>query len=174
MVFLDEAGINFAMARLYGWSPIGQRVYSPIPFKRGKNVTLIGAIGSKGMIAEMMFQGSLNATAFEIFIKEYLLPALKPGQVVIMDNFRVHKSKKASDLLYSEGNDILFLPPYSPQLNPIELAWSKIKNSLRTTAARTYESLVDAVRVAIESVTISDALGWFSHCGYFEPCNTPS
>ena len=174
MVFLDETGIHLALARLYGWSPVGKRVHCPTPFNRGKNVTLIGALGSAGMVAEMMFEGGLDELAFETFVKEVLISALIPGQVVIMDNLTVHKCPRIVELLEEAGNDVIFLPPYSPELDPIEHAWSKIKAKLRKVAARTYEKLVDAVRDAVESITRPDALGWFAHCGYSEPCNTPS
>ena len=174
MVFVDETGINLGMARRYGWSPSGERVVGSAPFCRGQNVSVIGALSTEGMVTELMVQGGVDVQVFRTFINECLIPELLPGQVVIMDNLRVHKDPEIEKAILRAGASLLFLPPYSPELDPIENAWSKFKEKLRAAAARTYEALVEAARDAALSITSKDALGWFAHCGYEEPCNIPT
>jgi transposase len=144
------------------------------PFNRGGNISVIGALDCHGMLTEIMVQGGVDKEVFRIFVKQWLIPELLPGQVVILDNLRVHHDPQIQEAIEAAGASVLFLPPYHPQLDPIENAWSKFKESLRAAAARTYEALVDAVRTATTSISAQDALGWFAHCGYEEPCNNPT
>lgn len=168
MVFVDEAGVNLGMARRYGWSGRGRRLVMPAPFCRGKNVSVIGAICSLGMITELAVQGSVDEDILNVFLKDYLLPELKQGQVIIMDNVRFHKCKKIEQVIVDAGFSVIFLPPYCPDLNPMENAWSKVKECMRSAAARTYDALIGAIRDAALSITGKDSLGWFAHCGYFK------
>jgi len=174
MVFVDETGINLGMTRRYGRSPRGERLVGSAPFSRGQNVSVIGALSTEGMVNELMVQGGVDELTFRVFVKDYLIPELLPGQVVIMDNLRVHKDLEIEQLIVRAGASLIYLPPYSPELDPIENAWSKFKEKLRSAAARTYEALVEAVRDAAMSITSKDARGWFAHCGYEEQCNTPT
>lgn len=174
MVFVDEAGINLGMARRYGWSARGERLVAPSPFCRGNNVSLLGALSTEGMVTELMIHGPVDEQVFLVFLNDYLIPQLTTDHVVIMDNLSFHKGTEVKKAFAAAGITLLYLPPYSPELDPMENAWSKIKESLRAAAARTYETLADSVRYAVMSITDKDALGWFAHCGYEEPCNKPT
>jgi len=170
LVFIDETGLNLAMTRLYGRCEGGGRVYDDRPSNKGKNITLIGAISDEGLIAAMTFAGSLNTASFLVFIEKILLPQLWAGAIVAMDNLPVHYAEIAKTLIESVGAKVKFLPPYSPDLSPIELCWSKLKEIIRSAKARTIEALDAAITMAINSITDEDALNWFHNCGiYFEP-----
>lgn len=158
------------MTRLYGRCIGGERVYDERPGNKGENVTLIGGMSDEGLIAVMTFEGSLNTNSFMVFIEQILLPQLWVGAIVVMDNLSVHYAKIATNLIESVGAKVKFLPPYSPDLSPIELCWSKLKEILRSAKARTMEALNEAITNAINAITDEDALNWFHHCGlYFEP-----
>jgi transposase len=172
MVFVDEAGVNLGMVRQYGWAPEGERLVFPSPVCRGQNITIIGALDCHGMLTEMLVEGGVDKETFRVFIKKCLVPELLPGQVVIMDNLQVHKDSEVERMIRRAGASLLFLPPYHPELDPIENCWSKFKNILRAIAARTRDALTAAAKHAALAITSKDALGWFSHCGYSEPCNT--
>jgi transposase len=165
-VFVDECGTNIALTRLYARAPRGERVFGKVPRNWGKNLTLIAAMSAEGMEATMSVEGATDGAAFEAYVKHFLVPTLKEGQVVIMDNLQVHKSTKVCKLVESAGASILFLPPYSPDFSPIEEAFSKIKAILGRVEARTQQALVEATGQALDAVSRRDALGWFSHCGY--------
>jgi transposase len=165
-VFVDECGTNIALTRLYARAPRGERVFGKVPRNWGKNLTLIAAMSAEGMEATMSVEGATDGAAFEAYVKHFLVPTLKEGQVVIMDNLQVHKSTKVRKLVESAGASILFLPPYSPDFSPIEEAFSKIKAILGRVEARTQQALVEATGQALDAVSRRDALGWFSHCGY--------
>jgi len=170
LVFIDETGLNLAMVRRYGRGFGGKRVYDDRPSAKGKNITLIGAISDEGLIASMTFQGALNTASFIVFIEQVLLPALWVGAIVVMDNLSVHYADAAKALIESVGAQVKFLPPYSPDLSPIELCWSKLKLILRSAKARTYANLDLAISAAIALITADNALNWFHHCGVvFEP-----
>jgi transposase len=169
MVFLDETGIHLAMSRRYGWAPRGERLVGSVPFNRGKNITVIGALTYRGMLTELMFEGALDGPAFRAFVQQCLVPKLRPGQVVILDNLSAHRDAEAREAIEAAGASLLFLPPYHPDLDPIENAWSKFKAKLRSAAARIHDALLNAVRTAILSITPDDAQGWFAHCGYEWP-----
>ena len=165
-VFVDECGTNITLTRLYARAPRGERAFGKAPRNWDKNVTLIAALSTEGMGAAMSVEGATDGAAFEAYVKHFLLPNLKEGQVVVMDNLQVHKSKKVRKLIESVGASVLFLPPYSPDFSPIEEAFSKIKAILRSIEARTQQTLVEAIGQALDAVSHKDALGWFSHCGY--------
>jgi transposase len=158
------------MTRLYARCEGGARVYDDRPGIKGKNITLIGAMSEEGLIASMTFSGSLNTPSFLVFIEQILLPQLWAGAIVAMDNLPVHYAKAAIALIESVGARVKFLPPYSPDLSPIELCWSKLKEILRSAKARTSDALNEAITIAVNAITEEQALGWFNHCGlFFEP-----
>lgn len=165
-VFLDESGSNIALTRLYARAPKGKRAYGSIPRNRGKNMTLISSLTLQGLGESLIVDGSANTQLFEIYIEQMLAPSLEPGQLVIMDNLSIHKGKKVRELIEARGCQVLFLPAYSPDLSPIEEAFSKIKAVLRRMGARTREALQEALEYALTTVCASDAAGWFTHCGY--------
>jgi len=170
LIFIDETGINLAMTRHYGRGEGGIRVYDDRPGNKGQNITLIGAMSDEGLIATMTFPGSLNSDSFLVFIEQILLPQLWIGAIVVMDNLPVHYAGTAKSLIESVGASIKFLPPYSPDLSPIELCWSKLKVILRSAKARTFDALDEAITVAINAITDENAINWFNHCGlFFEP-----
>ena len=170
LIFIDEMGLNLAMTRLYARCMGGERVYDERPGNKGKNITLIGAMSDEGLIASMTFPGSLNTDSFLVFIEQILLPQLWVGAIVAMDNLPVHYATIATNLIESVGAKVKFLPPYSPDLSPIELCWSKLKEIIRSAKAHTIEALDEAITNAINGITDENALNWFQHCGlYFEP-----
>lgn len=154
------------MVRLYGRAPRGQRVYDCAPHGHWHTTTMIGSVRLDGSTACMTLEGAMDAEAFLCYVRSVLVPTLVPGDIVVMDNLRAHKSVAALSLIESVGARVEFLPAYSPDLNPIEQMWSKVKALLRGFAARTFEQLLDAIAVALQCVTSQDAAGWFSHCGY--------
>lgn len=166
LIFLDETGVNLALSRLYARAPRGKRASDQKPFQRGKRVTLLGALGLEGIVAAMTLEGSVNGEVFLKYVKEILVPSLSPGKVVVLDNLSVHKVSGIREAIEAVGARLEYLPPYSPDLNPIEECWSKLKAFLRTQAARTLEALQEAVSKATETVTQKDAFGWFVHGGY--------
>ena len=165
LVFIDETGVNLSMTRRYGRSQDGARVYDERPGSKGKNITLIGAMSDEGLIASMTFSGSLNTDTFLIFIEKILLPQLWSGAIVTMDNLSVHYAERARILIESAGAKVKFLPPYSPDLSPIELCWSKLKEIIRSAKACTIDTLDAAITKAINAITDENALDWFHHCG---------
>lgn len=165
-MFVDESGVNIAMARLYARALRGKRAHGDRPDKRGKNVTIIGAIALKGIVGAMNFKGGTDTLAFQTYIEKVLVPNLWPGACVVMDNFSSHKVTGIKEAIESVGAHLIYLSPYSPDFSPIENCWSKIKDFLRSIAARTYEDLDKAITEAFETVNLSDILGWFKHCGY--------
>jgi transposase len=166
LVFVDEMGTNTALLPLHAWSRRGERAHCEAPRNRGKNTTLLASMSSEGMGPALAVQGGTNKVVFEAYVERVLAPSLKPGQVVVMDNLSAHKSEEVRELIEGRGCELLFLPPYSPDLNPIEEAFSKIKGLLRKAQARTREALIEAMGAAISAVTAGDARGFFEHCGY--------
>jgi transposase len=170
LVFVDEMGTNTALSPLYAYAPKGRRTsYAKVPRNRGANTTLLASMSLEGMGPCMAVEGATTAAVFEAYIEKVLAPILKRGQIVVVDNLGAHKSERARKLIEERGCQLLFLPPYSPDLNPIEEAFSKIKGLLRKAGARTREALIDAVGVAISAVTKRDARGFFEHGGYRLP-----
>jgi transposase len=165
-VFVDECSTNIALSGLYARAPRGERAYGQAPRNWGKNVTLIASLSTEGLGAAMSVEGATDGAAFETYVKHFLVPTLKEGQVVVMDNLQVHKSRRVEDLIEGAGAEVLFLPPYSPDFSPIEETFSKVKGILHRLGARTREALMEATGQALDAVSVRDAVGWFSHCGY--------
>jgi transposase len=166
LLFLDESGVNLAMTRLYGRAPRGERVTGSAPQNYGAGVTLVAVLGAGGVRAAMSVAGPTDTLVPVSFIREVLAPRLRRGDILVMDNLAVHKTLSVREAVRQAGARLLYLPPYSPDLNPIEQCWSKVKASLRKAQARTREALGDALREAFAAVTQGDAKNWFRHCGY--------
>jgi transposase len=166
-VFVDESGFNTSMTRLRARAPRGKRAYGKIPRNRGKNTTLIAAITLKGAMSQpMTIEGATDALAFEAYVEHFLAPSLREGQVVVLDGLGAHRTDKVKKLIEARGADLVFLPSYSPDLNPIEEAFGKIKQLVRKEGQRVREALVEAIGRALAAVTQEDAAGWFAHAGY--------
>jgi transposase len=166
LVFVDESGTHISMDRLRSRAPRGERAYGKVPKNRGKNMTLIASMSLSGMGESMCLEGGTDALAFEAYVEHFLAPSLTEGQLVVMDNLGAHQPKKVRELIEARGAQLVFVPSYSPDLNPIEQAFSKIKNILRKLGARTYEALLEAMEEALSKVSPDAAAGWFNHCGY--------
>jgi transposase len=166
LVFVDEMGTHTSLASLYAYAPRGTRAFFKVPRNRGNNTTLLASIGCEGMGPSMAFEGSTTKEVFEAYVEHFLAPALRSGQVIVMDNLGAHKGQRVTELIEARGCKLLYLPPYSPDLNPIEEAFAKVKALLRRAGTRTREALVEAIGQALEAVTSRDARGFFEHCGY--------
>ena len=166
LVFVDEMGTNTSLSPLGAWSRRGERARGAVPRNRGKNTTLLSSMGVEGMGPSLAITGAVDARVFEAYLERVLLPELHPGRIVVMDNLSAHKTEKVRELVEGARCELLYLPPYSPDLNPIEEAFSKIKGILGKAEARTREALVEALGPALSSVTEEDARGFFEHCGY--------
>ena len=164
--FVDETGINLAMARRYGRALDGARAHGSVPKNWGENVSVIGSISIDGRMATMSITGSVDADAFLVYVEKILIPTLRAGDVVVLDNLSVHKDRRIRSAIEGCGARLEFLPPYSPDFSPIEPCWSKVKTALRAIAARTVDAFDAALTTALAGVTSSDARGWFLHCGY--------
>jgi len=166
LVFVDECGSTIALTRLYARSPKGKRAYGAVPRNRRANITLLASLSLQGMGEALMLEGPADTIAFEIYIEQVLAPSLQAGQIVIIDNLSTHTGERIRQALSARGCQLLFLPSYSPDLSPIEEAFSKLKAFLRCVGARTPEALQEAIGQALLSITAQDAHGWFGHCGY--------
>jgi transposase len=166
LVFVDESGMHTSMDRLRSRAPRGLRAYGKVPKNRGKNTTLIASMSLCGMGEAMCIEGATDSEAFEVYVEHFLAPSLSEGQVVVLDKLGAHRPKRIRELIEDRGAELVFVPSYSPDLNPIEEAFSKIKNILRKLGARTHEALLEAMEEALFEVTAADAAGWFDHCGY--------
>lgn len=166
LIFVDETGSHIDLARLYGWAPQGQRAYASRPRNRGRSLTMMGAIGVTGVVAAMSVEGGTDGDVFRSYVDQVLAPRLCPGQVVIMDNLKAHKVTGIREAIAATGACVEYLPPYSPELSPMELAWSKLKAGLRARAARTREALEEAWTEVLPLITARDARQWFAHCAY--------
>jgi len=154
------------MTRLYGRGLKSNRVNDYTPDVRFERTSIISSIRLDGTQTPFMFKGTLNGEVFTVYVKEVLAPTLKVGDIVILDNLPSHKVKGALEPIYQKGATVLFLPPYSPDFNPIELSWSKMKGILRKLKANTYAELIEGMKLALDSFTISDIANWFKHHGY--------
>jgi transposase len=163
-VFLDETGVTVGVTRRYARCVGGRRVREGTPESNWKVVTLIGAMSLRGMIAPMTIEAATDADIFLAYLDHVLCPALRPGDVVVMDNLSSHKVEGVRSRIQAAGADVLYLPPYSPDLNPIEKAWSKLKQILRSAKARTPETLDQAIRNALPQITADNAKAWFRTC----------
>ncbi len=174
LVFIDECGSKIALTRLYARSPRGEREYGAIPRNRRANITLLASLSLQGMGEAFILEGSADAAIFELYIEQILAPSLQAGQIVILDNLSTHIGERVRQAIEARGCQLLFLPPYSPDLSPIEEAFSKLKAFLRRVEARTPENLQEALGQALLTITAHDALGWFTHCGYRSPSPSSS
>ncbi len=163
---MDECGVHTSLAPLYGYAPKGERLRLSVPRNRGKNTALLSSMTTEGMGPSMAAEGSTTALVFEAYVEHFLAPSLRVGQVVVMDNLSAHKPKRVRELIEERGCELLYLPSYSPDYNPIEEAFSMIKGFLRKVEARTREALVEAMGEALSAVGSRDARGFFEHAGY--------
>jgi transposase len=166
LVFVDEMGTNTSLSPIYAWAPKGRRAHCSVPRNRGKNTTLLSSMSFSGMGPSLAVDGPTDREVFEAYVERVLAPTLRAGQVLVMDNLSVHKGERVRELIEHRGCQLLYLPPYSPDLNPIEEAFGKIKGLLRKAEARTREALVEAMGRALSAVSKHDARGFFEHCGY--------
>lgn len=164
--FVDEAGVNLTYTRRYGRAMGGRRVRQSVPLHGGPNVTVVGALSVHGLQAVLTLDGALNQDSFAVYLDQVLGPTWRPGDVVVLDNLRVHKVAGMRERIEACGARVLFLPPYSPDFSPIENGWSKFKTWLRTAQARTREALDEAIGAAMNWISAADAQNWFAHCGY--------
>lgn len=166
MIAVDEMGCVTGMSRAYGYASCGKRAVSYEPGGKGHRLSLIGAVSREGFLGGLEIEGAVNGDVFEAFVEQVLVPQLRPGKVVIWDNVSFHRRESLRELIEAHGATVTFLPAYSPELNPIEECWSKLKAWLRKTAARTITDLQEAITEAIRQVTLKDIEGWFRHAGY--------
>ena len=166
LVFLDESGCNTDMTRRYAYSLGGSRAVDSAPLSKPKNTTILSSIQLDGTLHYTTFSGGTTVERFKQYLKTDLLPHLNGDSVLVMDNMKSHHAKAVKNLLDSSGVRYVYLPPYSPDLNPIEKLWSKVKSLLRKFKARTLDALPNAIQNAFHSVTVSDCSGWFRFCGY--------
>src|SRR3712207_3476707 len=169
LVFVDEMGTHTSLAPLYAYAPIGERAFFEVPRNRGKNTTLLTSLHTEGMGPSLAVEGATTSRVFETYVKRLLAPALHPGQVVVMDNLGAHGPKRVRELIEARGCELIYLPSYSPDLNPIEEALSRVKHTLRKVSARTKEALIEAMGRALGAVSAQDARGFFAHRGYRIP-----
>jgi transposase len=165
-VFVDECSTNTSLRPLYAWSRRGERAPCSAPRNWGKNVTLLSSITLSGMGPSLAVEGATTRALFEAYLEEALAPSLPSGQVVVMDSLGAHKGGRVRELVEGRGCELLYLPTYSPDLNPIEQAFSKLKGLLRGAEARSRAALIEAMGRALGTVTATDARGFFRHCGY--------
>jgi transposase len=166
LIFVDECGVNLSQTRAMARAPIGERAVDAVPGRRWENYSVIAGLTLEGMVAPMVLPGAMNSCSLRAWTRELLVPRLKPGDIVVWDNLGIHNDTEVRALITRRGARLVFLPPYSPDLNPIEEAWSKVKSILRAAKARVYDALVDALDAALSSVDIEDCRGWFQHAGY--------
>lgn len=166
LVFLDESGAKTNMTRLYGRCFDGQRVADATPHGHWCSTTMLSSIRLDGTTAAMVIEGATDAMVFQAYVTQVLIPTLRPGDIVVMDNLSPHKSAAIVEAIEAVGAEVWFLPPYSPDFNPIEKMWSKIKAFLRAVKARTYDALLQAIAAALRTISPSDVIGWFESCGY--------
>lgn len=166
VVVIDESSTHLDMARRYGRAPRGQRVYVKQRRNYGKNMSLLAGLRLDGMTDSLVIEGAVTTPVFEAFIEQVLLPTLQPGDVVVLDNLVVHKASSVAQRLLKHGCQLVFLPAYSPDLSPIEQAFAKIKQFLRTVRAQTVDALIDAIADALRTITPYDAIGFFTDAGF--------
>jgi len=166
LVFLDECSVNTGMTRLYGRGMSSERIVDYTPDVRFERTSLLSSVRSNGDTVPLVFEGSLNGELFKEYISKCLVPTLCKGDIVIMDNLTSHKVNGVVELILAAGAKVVYLPPYSPDLNPIEMMWSKIKAHLRKVKARSHDELMVAIANAFDLVSCTDILGWFAENGY--------
>jgi transposase len=166
LVFIDETGASTKMTRRYGRSPRGERCRAPVPHGHWKTTTFVGALRLEGMTAPMVLDGAMHGAAFIAYVEQVLVATLKPGDIVVMDNLPAHKPAAVRQAIEAAGAELHFLPPYSPDLNPIEMAFSKFKAFLKKAAARTVGDLWEAIAKSIDTLTPNDCENYFAAAGY--------
>jgi transposase len=169
LVFLDESGVTTKMARTHARAPRGQRAYGSVPLGSWQRLTVLGALACDGLVATMSIEASTSTPVLLAYLEQVLVPKLrqmKPDAILVMDNLRPHRATAVSDLLAHAGIGLVYLPRYSPEFNPIEHAWSKMKERLKAKAARSLEVLEAELKPALDTITAQDAQGWFRHTGY--------
>jgi transposase len=164
--FLDESGVNLSMTRLYGRAAPDQRVVDSAPLPSGPRTTTLAVIGATGITAPLVLSGAVNGVIFAGYIAQCVGPTLQPGDILFMDNLSAHKVAGIATLIEACGAHLIYLPPYSSDFNPIELAWSKVKTILRRLKARTFPALIEVLKQALLAITPQDVQGWYAHCGY--------
>ena len=166
LVFIDETSLKTNLVKTTGWAPVGKRLIDHAPFGHWHTQTFIAGLAQDGLIAPWVLDGAMNRICFEAYVTHQLAPALRPGQIVVADNLSSHKSTRMRDLLRAQGNDLIFLPPYSPDLNPIEMAFSKLKTLIRKAAARTYQALWKEVGAVCDLFQVQECRNYFAAAGY--------
>lgn len=164
--FIDEFGANLGLTRLCGRAAPGERVVEATPGYSGPHYTVVAALSHRGVQAPWVLDEAMDTAAFETYVQSVLAPTLRAGDIVLMDNLSAHKGERVRSLIEARGARVEYLPPYSPDLNPIEQCWSKVKTALRAAKARTVEALLAALSAAFRSVSRRDIQAWFAHCGY--------
>jgi transposase len=167
LVFIDETGINIGMTRLYGRAFGEERVIDYVPDVRFDRISLLSSIRLDGTLVPLTYSGTLNGELFLAYVTQFLVPTLKEGDIVIMDNASPHKVKGVAEAIETAGAFVIYQPTYSPDFNPTENMWSKVKAALRTAKARTVDALMNSLKEALNDVSIPDIKGWFSSCGYY-------
>jgi transposase len=165
-IAVDEMGCVTGMSRAYGYAPRGERAVAYEPAEKGKRLSVVGALSIEGFLGGLEVLGSVNGDVFEAFMEQVVVPHLRPGKVVVLDNAPFHHRESLQELIENKGATVKFLPAYSPEFNPIEECWSKVKAWIRKRAPQTVAALQDAITEALHQVTRSDAEGWFQHAGY--------
>lgn len=166
LVFIDESGVNLALTRAQGWGPRGERVVDDVPAGRWETYSVIAALRDDGVVAPMVLRGAMDTESMRGWICEQLAPNLRRGDIVVLDNISIHQAPDIAEAIAHRGARLEFLPPYSPDLNPIEEAWAKMKATLRAAKARVLEALVWALDEALSGISSQDCRGWFQHAGY--------
>lgn len=166
LVFVDEMGTNISLSPLYAWSCKGERALGSAPRNWGKNVTLLSSITAEGVGPCLAVEGPTTREVFEAYLERVLLPTLQPGRIIVVDNLSAHKGGKVKEIIEDAGCELVYLPPYSPDFNPIEQVFSKIKGLLRRAEARTRKALIEAMGQALDAVSARNVRGFFKHCGY--------
>lgn len=164
--FLDEAGATTVLTRLYARAMGGSRTAEAVPRNYGASTSVISTIGYSGVQATMTIEGSVDTVVFNAYGEQILRPTLKVGEVIVLDNLGAHRASRIEEIAADCGATVIWLPPYSPDFSPIELMWSKVKAYLKRVKARTQPELEKAIAAALETITVSDCLNWFRHCGY--------
>ena len=164
--FIDEFGAHLGMTRLFGRAAPGERVVEATAGYSGMHYTVVATLGLQGITAPWIFEGAMNGRVFETYVEQVLAPTLHLDDLVIIDNLSAHKGDSIGRLIETRGARVHFLPPYSPDLNPIELCWAKVKTALRSAKARTFDALVNALCEALRAINPTDVIAWFAHCGY--------
>ena len=166
LIFIDESGLSTKLARLRGWAPKGERCRAAIPHGHWKTITFVAGLTLTGFVAPMLLDGPMNGTCFLAWVEQMLAPTLRPGHVVVMDNLPAHKIASVRQAIEAQGAKLLYLPPYSPDFNPIENAFAKLKALLRKLAARTLHALEMAAATALQQFKPDECANFFAHAGY--------